>query len=535
MIDWRAMAIPRWRPTMKATKKEEFLLKRLSRTKKLFGFLREVRHELFDEGFQAELEKMYRDSGAGKRPVPPALMAMAVLLQAYSGASDAEAVELSVVDLRWQLVLDRLGADEPAFSQGALHDFRARLIRANMDRRLLERTVEFARTHGGFDPKKLPKDLRVAMDSMPLEGAGRVEDTMNLLGHAARKLVECVAELVDKPYRQVCVSAGIPVLLASSVKQGLDCEWSDPEQKAEAMRQLVAQLESLQQWLERRLKEEISQPPLKEHLRTLHELLTQDLEPDPNSPGNKRIKQGVAPERRVSVTDSEMRHGRKSKSKRFNGYKRHIAADIDSKLILACSVTPANRPEEEAAPELQADIQRQKLNITELHIDRGYVNASTVAHVLNAGGEVLCKPWVARNNSARFTKKEFHVDMRRLTITCPAGEMESFTPGMTVEFDPEICSHCFLRTQCTLAAGGRTVTIAEDERLQHRLRKLVATPAGRRRLRERVVVEHRLAHVGQRQGRRARYYGSRANLFDLRRACAVQNLETAHREILAAA
>jgi hypothetical protein len=456
-------------------------------------------------------------------------MAMAVLLQAYAGVSDAEAVELTVVDRRWQLVLDRLGADEPAFSQGALYDFRARLIRTNMDRRLLERTVEFARARGGFDPKKLPKDLRVAMDSMPLEGAGRVEDTMNLLGHAARKVVECVAELVDKPYRQVCVSAGIPVLLAPSIKRGLDCEWSDPDQKADALRQLVAQLESLQEWIERRLSSELSEPPLKEHLRILQELLTQDLEPDPDSPGSKRIKDGVAPERRVSIADGEMRHGRKSKSKRFNGYKRHIAADIDSRLILACAVTPANRPEEEAAPELHADIKRQKLKITELHIDRGYVSASTVSQVLDTGGDVLCKPWVARNNGALFTKKDFHVDMRRLTITCPAGETESFTPGTTVEFDPESCARCRLRAQCTMAiAAGRTVSIAEDERLQHRLRKLVATPAGRRRLRERVVVEHRLAHVGQRQGRRARYRGTRVNLFDLRRACAIQNLETAH-------
>ena len=94
MIEWRAMAIPRWRPATKATKKEEFLLKRLKRNKKLFGFLHEVRDELFNEDFQAELEGMYRETGAGKDPVPPALMAMAVLLQAYSGASDAEAVEL---------------------------------------------------------------------------------------------------------------------------------------------------------------------------------------------------------------------------------------------------------------------------------------------------------------------------------------------------------------------------------------------------------------------------------------------------------
>jgi hypothetical protein len=517
----------RWTPATTITKKEAFLLKRLTRTKKLFGFLRQIRHELFDDEFQRELEGMYRGSGAGKTPVPPALMAMAVLLQAYAGASDAEAVELTVVDLRWQLVLDRLGADEPAFSQGALHDFRARLIRTNMDRRLLERTVEFARTHGGFDPKKLPTDLRVAMDSMPLEGAGRVEDTMNLLGHAARKLVECAAELVGQPFRQICAVAGIPVLLAPSIKQGLDCEWSDPVQKNEALRKLVAQLESLQSWIEHRLSDEVVQPPLQQHLETLRQLLAQDLEPDPNDPSGKRIRDGVAPERRISVTDPEMRHGRKSKTKRFNGYKRHLAADIDTKLILACALTPANRPEEEAAPDLEHDIERQNLRIAELHVDRGYINAATVDRVLAQEGEVLCKPWVARNTRAGlFTKNDFHVDMRRLTITCPAGQTESFSPGMTVEFELEICSRCHLRPQCTMAtAGGRTVTLAEDERLQHRLRKLIATPKGRRRLRERVVVEHRLAHVAQRQGRRARYTGTRSNLFDLRRACAIQNLE----------
>ena len=51
------------------------------------------------------------------------MLAMVVLLQGYHGISDAEAVEMSVVDLRWQLVLDVLGSTEPAFSQGALSAF----------------------------------------------------------------------------------------------------------------------------------------------------------------------------------------------------------------------------------------------------------------------------------------------------------------------------------------------------------------------------------------------------------------------------
>src|SRR5438067_1774119 len=99
------MPVPRWCPPQEPTRQEDFLLRRLTRTRKLFGFLRLHRHELFDDAFQTELEAMYRDTGAGKDPLPPAQLAMAVLLQGYVGASDAEAVELTVVDLRWQMVL----------------------------------------------------------------------------------------------------------------------------------------------------------------------------------------------------------------------------------------------------------------------------------------------------------------------------------------------------------------------------------------------------------------------------------------------
>jgi hypothetical protein len=93
---------------------------------------------------------------------------MAVIVQGYLGVSDAEAVELSVLDLRWQMVLDNMGSEEPAFSQGTLQQFRQRLIAHDMDLRLLERTVELAKTTREFDWKKLPKDLRVAVDSRPL-------------------------------------------------------------------------------------------------------------------------------------------------------------------------------------------------------------------------------------------------------------------------------------------------------------------------------------------------------------------------------
>jgi hypothetical protein len=126
--------------------------------------------------------------------------------------------------------------------------------------------------------------------------------------------------------------------------------------------------------------------------------------------------------------------------------------------------------------------------------------------------------------------------MRDRTITCPSGEVEPIDLGADVEFDSQACARCRLRAKCTTAApgNGRTVTIADDELLQHKLRKLMSTPRGRERLRERVAIEHRLAHLGHRQGRRARYRGTRKNLFDVRRAAAVLNLEVIDRRTAAA-
>lgn len=526
------MALERWKPRSACTKQETFLLGRLRRTRKLFAFLRDHRLELFDDAFQAELETMYRDTGAGRDPVVPALLAMAVLLQGYLGVSDAEAVELTVVDLRWQMVLDRLGTDEPAFAQGTLYEFRQRLIRTDMDRRLLERTVELARRTKAFDWKKLPKDLRVAIDSSPLEGAGRVEDTINLLAHAARKVVECAAGLLGWKPERVAKTAGIPLLLEPSVKKALDLEWGDPAAKKEALDILVGQLDALDKWLRQRLPEELAQPPMKDHLDTLAQIRGQDLEPDPDGSGRTRIRQGTASERRVSIEDPDMRHGRKSKTKLFNGFKRHIATDLDTGLIMACAVTPANRPEAEAAPALKQDIDRQQRAISQLSCDRGYIASPVVAEVIADGGEILCKPWVARNGN-RFTKTDFKLNLRDMTITCPAGEVEAIDLGADVEFDADACDRCPLRKQCTTAAPGtgRSVTIADDERLQQRLRKLTATASGRERLRERVVVEHSLAHLARRQGKRARYRGTRSNVFDVRRAAAIQNLETTHRQL----
>lgn len=115
---------------------------------------------------------------------------MAVLVQGYLQVSDAEAVRLSATDNCWRMVLGTLGSDddEPTFAQGGLQQFRERLVRHDMDLRLLERTVELAKKTRAFDWKKLPKTLRVAVDSRPLEGAGPPSVSINVnLNEAASR------------------------------------------------------------------------------------------------------------------------------------------------------------------------------------------------------------------------------------------------------------------------------------------------------------------------------------------------------------
>jgi hypothetical protein len=528
----------RWNPAVPCTEREGRLLKLAGKSRKLLVFLRERRHEIFDESFQAELETMYRDSGQGEEPQPPALLCMAMLLQGYLQVSDAEAVRLSATDNCWRMVLATLSdkGDKPAFSQGGLQQFRERVVRHDMDRRLLERTIEVAKRSRAFDWKRLPKTLRVAVDSRPLVGAGRVEDTINLLGHAGRKVAECIAIELETSFDEVCRKAGAPLLLANSVKAGLDLDWTDPDAKEDALNRLWCQLEKLHAWVQKWRPDEdrnVEQTPLNRYLEALEQVQQQDVETAPG--GRVRLHQGVAGDRRISIEDADMRHGRKSKSKRFDGYKQHVSTHVDTKLIVACAVTPANRPEDEAAPGLSADMANMDLAPDELQIDRAYINSVLVEQAQT----VICRPWRGNNGkTGLFGKKDFRINVRDSTITCPAGQVELFEPSQEVEFDPDVCGGCKLRTQCTKAASGRgrTVLMREDETLQKKLRQLQQSRAGRIRLRERVGVEHTLAHLANRQGPRARYRGLRKNLFDLRRMAVIQNLETvARRERLASA
>jgi hypothetical protein len=156
-----------WSPPVEPSPAEQKVITAVRRAK-LFVFLRRHRHVLFNPEFQTELAGAYADSPLGHPPVPPAQLALATILQAYTGVSDDEVIEACVMDRRWQLVLDCLDTGKAPFSKGTLVGFRTRLIKKNLDRRLIEHTIEIAAATKGFGPRA----LRAALDSSPLWGAG---------------------------------------------------------------------------------------------------------------------------------------------------------------------------------------------------------------------------------------------------------------------------------------------------------------------------------------------------------------------------
>ena len=512
-----------WNPPMALTPEEQKIATRTRKARKCFVFLRARRHELRDATFQATLAATYRAEPGGKEPVAAGLLALATLVQAYGHVGDRDAVALTVMDKRWQMVLAGLGAEQPPCSQRTLCNFRLRLIAHNLDKPLLERTGALAERTGGVGARQ----LRAALDSTPLLGAGRGEDTLNLLGHALRKAVGLAARALGTSAEALLAEAGLVLVGHSSLQAALDLAWGQPQAREQALGLVLEEVARWQPWLEQpqRLVEEM--PALQDVMDTIAQIVTQDTEPAPDGgPGGTRITKPVAPDRRISLEDAALRHGRKSRAKTFHGFKEHFVLDLDSRVTREGVVRPANEPEHEAV-ELLAETLEKPPGLLQLDVDLGYLASPRMTPWAEQGVSIIARPWP--QGGTRFTQDDFTFDFVPGPVTCPGGQTVLLVPGKDAQFPASACDRCPQRAPCTTAkrGQGRSLSIREDEPFQHKLRAKSKTQRGRASLRKRTAVEHAISHHIAHQGRRARYKGLRKNQFDGRRHAAVSNLQVA--------
>src|SRR5947209_3686071 len=318
-----------------------------------------------------------------------------------------------------------------------------------MDRRLIERTIEVASQSQAFGPRA----LRAALDSSPLWGAGRVEDTYNLLGHALKKVIRVVADQQGRELTEVAKEAEAEIVCGTSLKAVLDRDWDQSGQREEALGLVLKVLQAVETWVKTLPQDEaeLAEPCVE----IAQQVKAQDVHVDEK--GKASLIKGVAKDRRISVEDAQMRHGRKSRRVRVDGYKRHVLHDLDSGLIRAVGLTPANAPEASVTEAISADLAKQEVSLQELHIDRAYLSS----HLVRERSDELaiyCKAWPVREGK-QFHKQSFVLDWERQLIRCPAEQEMPFVAGAVVHFPKEICAVCPLQAQYTTIAQVGSVRI----------------------------------------------------------------------------
>lgn len=309
------------------------------------------------------------------------------------------------------------------------------------------------------------------------------------------------------------------LVTGTSLKAALDLNWDDPTERSYALELILNALDKIESSVQKKTENE-ELPGVQQALEVARQIQSQDVSLD--SQGKPTLTKGVAKNRRISIQDPDMRHGRKSRSQRFRGSERHVLRDLDIGVVRAVGLTPANVPEASVTEAIDVDLKAQKVKIAELYIDRAYLTSHWVKQRCQ-DLTIFCKAWSVRNGN-RFSKTDFVLDWNQGIIRCPNQVSIPFEEGKTVHFPISECSVCPLRSLCTTSVQGRSVSIHPSEAFIQELREFQATEAGRAKLRERSLVEHTLAHVSQWQGDRARYIGWRKNLFDLRRVAVVHNL-----------
>jgi len=237
---------------------------------------------------------------------------------------------------------------------------------------------------------------------------------------------------------------------------------------------VLATLTTVERWLETK-PEGSEEPAVQRSLTAAQQVKQQDVQT--SEAGAAELRKGVAKDRRISIEDAQMRHGRQSRSVRVDGYKRPVLRDLDTGLVRAVGITPANVAEATVTEAIAADLRCQQATLGELHIDRAYLSSSLVRD-RSADLQVYCKAWPVRNGS-RFPKTEFQLDWERSLLRCPNQQEMPFVPGGVVQFPAELCQACPLRERCTTSRNGRSVRIHPDEALLYELRQRQLTETGR--------------------------------------------------------
>ena len=450
--------------------------------------------------------------GKGRPSIPPSVMVRAMLCATHDRTSDAETSRRTRVDADWKAAM---GVDDDFEGIGAttFSLMRSRLVVHDADNELFGRTLAKAVEAGILQGK-----LTAIIDSSPVHGAGAVADTYELIRAFMRQVVRAAGERLGE---EACTQA------EPFCGPKPDIDWADPGARKAHLGELVAAGRAL-------LAEAaaIDDPAVREPARLLGRVLDADVEQD--EAGEAQIRQGVASDRVVSHSDPEMRHGRKSASRRFDGHKMDVIADEDSELVLGVDVRAGNAPDAEGALPLLEEAQGiDGVEVETLVGDMAYSDGD-VREAVEAAGAAMVAKVPPTTNGRRFPKTDFHIDTEAGTVSCPAGQTTTASKkgkdgkgrrGLIYTFPAPTCTACPLRERCVGGNKGRTVFVGRHHDRIAAARVAQDQPETKALLRRRAKVERKIDHLQDLGMRKARYRGRRRTRLQALLAATVANFK----------
>jgi transposase len=464
----------------------------------------------------------------GRPSIPPSLLAKVLLLQYRSGCSDEQAMECVAWDLRWKIALG-LAVDHQGWHPTSLTRFRARLLLHELERVALERTLELAEELG-----MLEGPVEQIIDSTPMLGAAATQDTVRLVRHGVKRLLDAVAAVDEQAADQLDRGLGFDYAKPSEKP---DCRWRE---KAERERMLTRVAEDAERALQavQRADGLLDDEAVAEAQRLLRELIGQDFDIDDD--GVPRLYRGTRSGRIVSTVDTEMRHGRKSSQQRFDGYKLSAAAtNTEVPLITAVDVAPAGEQDGPQAKHL-VDVQPDRRRPTRVLGDTAYGSGPVRAELAEREVDVLAPVPEAPVAAGRLGKRDFVIDLTGGQVTCPAGHVAAIGSAPSGErralFPRAVCGACPLRDRCLgPKTAHKILRLAPDEERLIAARRALEDPATAEHLRRtRPRIERLLGLLAVRYGaRKSRYFGRAKARLQAAWAAALVNLNPIARHLAA--
>lgn len=226
----------------------------------------------------------------------------------------------------------------------------------------------------------------------------------------------------------------------------------------------------------------------------------------------------------ISTVDPDARHMHKSRSEYRDGYKAHIAVEPETGLVTATALTPANVGDGPTGVQLLAG-EAPGLQVL---ADSAYGSGEVRAALRDACHGQAIKAIPLRRNPKlgpdQFNRDDFTIDHGARTATCPAGVTVTITTSGAATFKTK-CRGCALRSRCTSAVDGRSLTIKSHDAELVAARRAWATGDFTDDYRQhRPMVERSIAWLVAHGHRRARYRGLERNQHGLSLRVAAINL-----------